>query len=203
MPAILPLGGCFSIIYMDPPWSFKTFSAKGTGRSAISHFDTMSLEELQALSISDFAAADCALIMWVTRWLPSRAIADLLHAWGFIEKGTIFTWVKTNKYGDAFPMGNGYSTRGNPERCILATRGKPKVLAHNVRELIFAPRQEYARKPAVVYDCIERLYAGPYIELFSRNTRKGWASWGNETQLFDKGPVKTRRQPSDLTGQHT
>jgi N6-adenosine-specific RNA methylase IME4 len=191
----------FGVIYADPPWNFKTFSAKGTGRSAISHFDTMSFKELQAMSLQVLclAAKDCALLLWVTRWLPSHAIADLLDSWGFVEKGTIFTWVKTNKYGDAFPMGNGYSTRGNPERCILATRGKPKVLVHNVRELIFAPRQEYARKPLVVYEHIERLYAGPYIELFARNTRKGWASWGKETTLFDKGPVKTRRQPSDLT----
>jgi N6-adenosine-specific RNA methylase IME4 len=193
----------FRVIYADPPWDFKTFSAKGTGRSAVSHFDTMSLKELQALSISDFAAKDCALLLWVTRWLPSRAIADLLDSWGFVEKGTAFTWVKTTKDGKRFPIGNGYSTRANPERCLLATRGKPKVLAHNVPELIIALRQQYARKPVVVYEYIERLYAGPYIELFSRNTRPGWASWGKEVGLFDKGPVKTRRQPSDLTGLRT
>lgn len=198
-PIILPLGGCFSVIYMDPPWSFKTFSDKGTGRSAISHFDTLSLEQLQRLTPSAFAAPDCALLLWVVRWLPSRAIANLLDAWGFVEKGTAFTWVKTTKDGKRYPIGNGYSTRANPERCILATRGKPKVLAHDVPELIVAPRETYARKPAIAYEYIERLYAGPYIELFSRNTRKGWASWGNETQLFDMGPVKTRRQPSDLT----
>jgi N6-adenosine-specific RNA methylase IME4 len=189
----------FRVIYADPPWSFKTFSAKGTGRSAISHFDTMSLRELERLPVYDLAAPDCALLLWVTRWLPSRAIADLLESWCFVEKGTIFTWVKTNKDGTRYPIGNGYSTRANPERCILATRGKPKVLDHGVPELIVAPRLQYARKPEVAYQYIERLYSGPYIELFSRNTRKGWTSWGNETSLFDKGPVKTRRQPSDLT----
>jgi N6-adenosine-specific RNA methylase IME4 len=193
----------FRVIYADPPWSFKTFSAKGTGRSAVSHFDTMSLEQLKALPVSSFAAKDCALLLWVTRWLPSRAIANLLDSWGFVEKGTAFTWVKTTKDGKRFPIGNGYSTRANPERCLLATRGKPKVLAHDVPELIIALRQQYARKPVVVYEYIERLYAGPYIELFSRNTRPGWTSWGKETTLFDKGPVKTRRQPSNLTGLRT
>ena len=204
--SVIPLAllNRFSVIYADPPWSFKTFSAKGTGRSAVSHYDTMSLEQLQQFALGAFAAKDCALLLWVTRWLPSRAIADLLDSWDFDEKGTIFTWVKTNKYGDAFPMGNGYSTRANPERCLLATRGKPKVLSHSVRELIFAPRQEHSRKPVIAYEAIEQLYAGPYIELFARNTRKGWASWGNEANLFDNGPVKTRRQPSDLTkGLHT
>jgi N6-adenosine-specific RNA methylase IME4 len=190
----------FGVIYADPPWSFKTFSAKGTGRSAISHFDTMSLEQLRSLPVSRLAASDCALLLWVVRWLPSRAIADLLDSWGFVEKGTIFTWVKTSKDGKCYPIGNGYSTRANPERCILATRGKPKVLAHDIPELIVAPREQYARKPEVAYDYIEQLYQGPFLELFSRNTRPGWTSLGNEVGLLDKGPVKTRRQPSNLAG---
>lgn len=193
---------CFGVIYADPPWDFKTFSAKGTGRSAVSHFDTMSVRELLAFPLGSFAAPDCALLMWVVRWLPSRTIANLFDSWGFIEKGTIFTWVKTTKDWSHYPIGNGYSTRANPERCILATRGKPKVLAHNIPELIISPREEYARKPKCVYVRIEHLYAGPYIELFSRNTRPGWTSWGNQTELFDQGPVKTRRQPSDLTENH-
>lgn len=188
----------FGVIYADPPWDFKTFSAKGTGRSAISHFDTMSLEEIQTLPLPRLAAPDCALLLWVTRWLPSRAVADLLDYWGFEEKGTAFTWVKTTKDGKRFPIGCGYSTRGNPERCILAARGKPKVLAHDVPELIVSPREQYARKPWVAYSYIERLYAGPYIELFGRNTRPGWTSWGKEVGLLDNGPVNTRRQPSSL-----
>ena len=82
--------GRFSVIYADPPWSFKTFSAKGTGRSAVSHYDTLSLEQLQSLrkTLDTIAASDCALLLWVVRWLPSRAIADLLDSWGFVEKGT-------------------------------------------------------------------------------------------------------------------
>jgi N6-adenosine-specific RNA methylase IME4 len=197
--------GRFSVIYADPPWSFKTFSAKGTGRSAVSHYDTLSLVQLHALrrTLDTFTARDCALLLWVTRWLPSRVIADLLDSWGFVEKGTIFTYVKTTKDGKRFPIGNGYSTRANPERCLLAVRGKPKVLAHDVPELIIAPRREHSRKPEIAYEYIERLYAGPYLELFSRNTRPGWTSWGKETTLFDNGPVKTRRQPSDLTGLRT
>jgi N6-adenosine-specific RNA methylase IME4 len=57
----------------------------------------------------------------------------------------------------------------------------------------------YARKPTVTYERIERLYAGPYLELFSRSNRAGWTSLGDEVGLLDRGPVKTRRQPSDLT----
>ena len=43
-----------------------------------------------------------------------------------------------------------------------------------------APRQEHSRKPDEVYDRIEQLLEGPYVELFARRERKGWDSWGNE-----------------------
>jgi len=36
-----------------------------------------------------------------------------------------------------------------------------------------------------IYDRIEELVDGPYIELFARNTRPGWESWGNETEKYD------------------
>mgnify|MGYP000679929950 CR=1 FL=1 len=29
-------------------------------------------------------------------------------------------------------------------------------------------------------ELIESMYEGPYVELFARNRRKGWQSWGNE-----------------------
>ena len=31
----------YSIIYADPPWAYRTYSKKGQGRSAESHYPTM------------------------------------------------------------------------------------------------------------------------------------------------------------------
>ena len=39
-------------------------------------------------------------------------------------------------------------------------------------------------KPDEIYNGIETLLNGPYLELFARNTRKGWDTWGNQTQKF-------------------
>jgi N6-adenosine-specific RNA methylase IME4 len=36
-----------------------------------------------------------------------------------------------------------------------------------------------------MYNYIEELLDGPYIELFARNTHPGWDSWGNETTKHD------------------
>jgi N6-adenosine-specific RNA methylase IME4 len=82
-------------------------------------------------------------------------------------------------------MGLGYWTRANTEPCLLATRGKPKRLNADVRQLIIEPRREHSRKPDCVHSRIERLVAGPYLELFARAPRKGWDVWGNETAKFE------------------
>ena len=34
----------YSIIYADPPWAYRTYSKKGQGRSAESHYPTMCIE---------------------------------------------------------------------------------------------------------------------------------------------------------------
>ena len=44
-------------------------------------------------------------------------------------------------------------------------------------------RREHSRKPDEAYDIIERMYPElPKIELFARNTRRGWDAWGNEIE---------------------
>ena len=85
-------------------------------------------------------------------------------------------------------MGLGYWTRANSEPCLLATRGKPKRLNADVRQGIIAPRREHSRKPDEVHGRIERLVAGPYLELFARAERPGWTVWGNETTKFNGRP---------------
>ena len=81
---------------------------------------------------------------------------------------------------DPMFTGLGYWTRSNPEMCLLATKGKPSRLSKSVRQLIHSPRREHSRKPDEIYDRIEQLLPGPYVELFARRERKGWDSWGNE-----------------------
>ena len=39
----------YNIIYADPPWSYRVWNKKEKGRTAISHYDIMSLESIEAL----------------------------------------------------------------------------------------------------------------------------------------------------------
>jgi N6-adenosine-specific RNA methylase IME4 len=197
----MPLAGLvprsYSVILADPPWHFRTWSARGTGRGAISHYDTLSFADLRALPVADLAADDCALFLWATDPLLPRAL-DLIVAWGFVYKTVGFTWAKPTLAGTGWAMGCGYWTRANPESCLLATRGKPRRLSRSVPQLIVAPRREHSRKPDEARERIEHLIAGPYVELFARDSRPGWDAWGAEAGLFDGGSVSTRRQPSNL-----
>ena len=81
-------------------------------------------------------------------------------------------------------MGLGYWTRANTEPCLLATRGNPKRINADVRQAIIEPRREHSRKPPGVHARIERLVAGPYLELFARARQTGWDAWGNEIDKF-------------------
>ena len=190
----------YGVIYADPPWSFQNWSARGTGRNAISHYDCLDFQSLASLPISELAAENCALFLWATDPLLPRAI-ELMQTWGFEYKTVGFYWVKLNaspKHGADFFTGLGYWTRANPEQCLLATRGKPPRRAKNVRRLVVEPRREHSRKPDCVRERIERLVDGPYIELFARETKPGWDCWGDQVALFNKAVAATRRQPSRL-----
>ena len=79
----------------------------------------------------------------------------------------------------------GYWTRSNPEMCLLGTRGKPKRLNMSVKQLVVSQRREHSRKPDEVYDRIEKMLEGLYLEMFARNTRQGWDNFGNEVTKFD------------------
>ena len=193
----------YRAIYADPPWSFRNWSAKGTGRNAVSHYDCLDFQALAALPVADVAAEDCALFLWATDPRLPKAL-ELIAAWGFQYKTVGFYWVKQNaaaKHDADYFTGLGYWTRANPEQCLLATRGKPTRKAKDVRRLVVEKRREHSRKPDCVRERIERLVSGPYLEMFARETKPGWDCWGNQTALFNRGTAETRRQPSRLGDQ--
>lgn len=74
----------------------------------------------------------------------------------------------------------GYYTRSNSEICLLATKGSPLRLATDVHAVVMAPVADHSAKPEEVRRRIERLFAGPYLELYGRETVPGWTVWGNE-----------------------
>jgi N6-adenosine-specific RNA methylase IME4 len=145
----------------------------------------MTLDDIKALPVQTLAARDCVLFLWAIDTHIPEAL-EVITAWGFRYKSVAFTWVKTTSTGK-YAIGCGWWTRANTETCLLATRGKPRPQAKDVRRLVVSPRREHSRKPDEIYDThIPRLCTGPYIELFARTTRIGWdRAFSNEENKFD------------------
>jgi N6-adenosine-specific RNA methylase IME4 len=179
----------FRALVADPPWVL----GMGT-KNRPQHYPRMKDREIAALPVADLAHPDGC---WLFLWTPSNRlhlVFDIANAWGFRFSARAFVWVKTIASApDGSPWlrkeeiftGTGLTTRKNAEDCLLFRRGKPKRLSKNVHEVIIAPRREHSRKPDEAYSRIEEFCAGPYADLFSRESRPGWDCWGNERQKFD------------------
>lgn len=178
-------GKKFPVLYIDPPWHFKTYSKKGDAKSPSKHYKTMSIEDICKYPVDKVAADDCILFLWVYQPLLPEAL-EVMKAWGFRYVSIGFVWRKLTKHGKEH-MSTGYYTRAGMEMVIIGRKGNPpRPKDRGVRQVFSSPVREHSRKPDEMYDYIERLYDGPYLELFSRaGYRKGWTRVGNEVDKFD------------------
>lgn len=173
--------GTYRLIMADPPWSFTHFSAKGQRKSAQAHYACMSLDQISALPVRRLAAPDAILWLWATNPMLPQAI-DLLRAWGFTFK-TAGHWSKKTRTGKQ-AFGTGYVLRSAGEPFLIGTAGKPKT-SRSVRSVIEGPVREHSRKPDEAYAAAEALVpGGPWLDLFSRESRPGWDAWGIEVDKF-------------------
>lgn len=193
----------FNVIAADPPWKFKARTAIQSAnwkspRHIERHYATMNLDDIKALPVGSVAnPKGCHLFLWVTGpQLPAGL--EVMAAWGFRFSTVAFTWAKmkrsksADQFGlcrvsaDDFHTGLGLTTRKNAEFVLLGRRGSPRRIARDVRELIVEPVREHSRKPDEFFDRVERYAEGPYLELFARQSRPGWTTWGNQKTRFDE-----------------
>jgi len=173
----------YQIIYVDPPWSFKTYSKKGKEKkSAECHYDCMTINDIYDLPVNTIAHDDCVLFLWVTFPLLQEGL-ETIKRWGFTYKTCGFNWVKKNKNVDSWFWGLGYWTRSNSELCLLATKGKPKRISKSVHQVCDAKILKHSEKPREIRNKIVELVGDlPRIELFARQKTEGWDVWGNEVE---------------------
>ncbi|MFV8308241.1 MT-A70 family methyltransferase [Mycobacteroides chelonae] len=157
----------YRTILADPPWDTHQ---RGT-RGAIRHYPLMSLDRIKAMPVSDLAADDAHLWLWVTN-ATLRDGYDVMAAWGFTPRSPL-TWCKPR-------LGLGNYLRNSTEHLLLGTKGSAPVRFRAQPTWLFAPVQDHSHKPEEVYGVIERLSDGPYLELFARRPRHRWHAWGNQ-----------------------
>lgn len=181
--ALAAAGMRYACLLADPPWAFSTYSGwKVPQRAAARHYDTMSEADLSALPVLSVAADDAWLMMWVLDTHVDQALR-IGKCWGFEYKTLGLVWHKMSPGGLGY-IGLGHWFRSGGEISILFTRGQPKRLDRGVRQFIQSPIRDHSRKPEGQYERIERLVAGPRLELFARHRRYGWDAVGNEVGKF-------------------
>lgn len=173
----------FDVIMADPPWSFENWSEGGNAKNAKAQYRCLPTEEIMAMPVGHLAAGDCWLWLWAT-YPMLRDAMRVMDAWGF-RYVTGGPWVKRGRSGK-LAMGTGYVLRSCSEIFLLGANGSPKTFNRSTRNVIEAPRRQHSRKPDEAYEKAERLF-GPArrVDLFSRQTRPGWVSWGDDASKFD------------------
>lgn len=181
-PAPLPsIVGGFATILADPPWRF----ANRTGKVAPEHrrldrYSTMSLDAIKELNVSEVAAKNAHLYLWVPNALLPEGL-DVMKAWGFRYVSNII-WAKRRIDGGPDGRGVGFYFRNVTEVLLFGVRGSMRTLAPGRSQvnMIETRKREHSRKPDEQYDLIERCSPGPRLELFARHPSPGWVVWGDE-----------------------
>lgn len=184
-------------IVIDPPWEyrqrwlqagkgnalthdglagiFKSGGANGNARAGIrgaaSKYGCMTLKDIRALPVAEWAEDDAHLWLWTTNhFLPEAH--QCMKAWGFGYK-TMLTWVKPQ-------IGMGMYLRNTTEHVLFGVRGRLKLLRRDVRTDLHAPRAGHSQKPDAFYDLVETMSPGPFLDVFARRHRMLWDCAGNE-----------------------
>ena len=167
----------YGTVAVDPPWDAgRTQRLSGRARrtaAAWQRYTPMSVAELAALPVADLLGPSGHVWTWVTNAvLAAGGHRELIEAWG-LRPITMWTWCK-----DGQP-GLGKYLRNTTEHVVLAVKGwgtVPDVPAPSTFAVL--GRSGHSVKPAAFGDLVERVSPGPYAELFARQQRFQWSSWG-------------------------
>lgn len=173
----------YRTIVADPPWDIGSKRIAPGGRRANPTevpYEYMSLDEIKALPVGEWADDQAHLYLWTTRLLFREGhAADVARAWGFEACGEII-WGLRNAGMGGF-LGSGH------EPILLGSRGGLPWPKNVIPQGVEFWRQLYLRgkvhsaKPEAFLDHVEQWSPEPRLEMFARRARFGWSYWGDES----------------------
>jgi N6-adenosine-specific RNA methylase IME4 len=169
--------GSYSTIVADPPWAYDEGWPEYADRAGEHNprrdlpYQSMTVDEICQLEIP--AAGDAHLFLWTTNRYLEEAYA-VVRAWSF-EPSQVLVWCKPPR-----GIGPGGIFSNTAEFVLYGRRGSPEHIQRVDSTWWSWPRGRHSAKPAAFLDIVESICAGPYLEMFSREPRAGWESWGLE-----------------------
>ena len=199
-------GRRFPTILADPPWQFQNKTGKvAPEHRRLSRYATLTLDDIKRLPVEQVAADVAHLYLWVPNALLPDGLA-VLQAWGFQYKSNL-VWHKVRKDGGSDGRGVGFYFRNVTELVLFGVRGKhARTLQPGRRQVNYlaSRKREHSRKPDELYPIIEACSPGPYLELFARGVRPGWAVWGSQAEEGYRPTWRTyaHNSPDDEARRH-
>lgn len=172
----------YGLIYADPPWKQSKGGKKSVRENSSGKpldYPTCSLDEIKGhlRLATESTTENSILFLWtIDKYLfEAQQIAESLgyklHARMIWDKVTGISAAFTVRYGHEYLL---YMYKGKLTPVAKDERGK----IHTVfRERV----TKHSKKPDIAYEIIERLYPDlKKLEMYARETRDGWDSFGNE-----------------------
>lgn len=178
-----PIEGKYGTLVIDPPWPMQRIERDVAPNQAGFDYPTMSEEEIEnfelapGVKVPDAMEDDAHVFLWTTqKFLPMAQ--RLFEKWG-VKYVLIMVW---HKPGGFQPFG---LPQYNCEFALYGRKGAPEFIVTKDFPCCFsAPRREHSRKPDEFYDMIRRVTVGKRIEVFAREGREGYDTWGNQSEKF-------------------
>lgn len=174
----------YDIIYSDPPWKQTKGGKRNCRPNQGKELDYPTLD-IQAISeIHQVFFDQCNTKHNVFMWTIDKYLHEteqMMKDLGYILHARMI-WDKTNGIAPAFTVRFSHEyllwfyKKGNMLMPSVETRGKYTTV---LRE----QSTKHSKKPICAYEMIEDMFPNSNkLELFARDTRKGWDCWGNEVE---------------------
>ena len=162
-PSPLPrTSGGFATILADPPWRFTNRTGKvAPEHRRLDRYSTMSLDAIKGLPVSEVAAKNAHLYLWVPNALLPEGL-EVMKAWGFRYVSNII-WAKRRIDGGPDGRGVGFYFRNVTEILLFGVKGSMRTLSPGRSQvnMIETRKREHSRKPDEQYEVIGRCSPGP------------------------------------------
>lgn len=179
----------YDVAVVDPPTQFELYSENGNKKSASAQYKTMSWESLGRLPVGQLVRGNGIILLWACP--PTlRHSFGLFDDWGARYK-TELVWPKGR-------MGTGYRSRGMHESVLLGVFGDECQIHDAFYGEIRGKARDHSRKPDEFYEMvIDRTPGLDRCELFARQSREGFVTWGDEATKFDTPQPKRSQKKQD------
>ena len=168
----------YRCLVIDPPWATnKIDREQRPNQHEQLDYGTKTLEEIADIPILELANLDgCHVFLWVTHKFLSEGL-KLFEKWG-VKYQCVLTWVK--------PFGiTPFSWMYNTEHVLFGRIGSLELLQNGIKLSFEAPNIIHSRKPDIFYDIVRTVSPPPRLDMFARETREGFDSYGNEVTKFN------------------